>query len=140
MVEVPPIIQNIQLTKFIWFFKFRCKFLIVLFLGCVHFVLTIIIEPLTRVLLELQRLTVQSNGLASDAEKRKRLIMRVQFALLDRGFYNGNIDGIMGSIHKAVCEKLPHCEMDLPIPATGNTRHTIVKFFEYISSLNLSEV
>ncbi|MCV5632844.1 His-Xaa-Ser repeat protein HxsA, partial [Escherichia coli] len=34
-----------------------------------------------------------SNGLASDAEKRKRLIMRVQFALLDRGFYNGNIDG-----------------------------------------------
>lgn len=37
-----------------------------------------------------------SNGLTSGTEKRKRLIMRVQFALLDRGYYNGNIDGIMG--------------------------------------------
>ncbi|HFO2534610.1 TPA: peptidoglycan-binding protein, partial [Yersinia enterocolitica] len=40
--------------------------------------------------------TRASNGLTSDSEKRKRLIMRVQFALLDKGFYNGNIDGIMG--------------------------------------------
>ncbi|WP_370420541.1 His-Xaa-Ser repeat protein HxsA [Pantoea vagans] len=37
-----------------------------------------------------------SSGLTSDTEKRKRLIMRVQFALLDKGFYNGNIDGSMG--------------------------------------------
>ena len=40
--------------------------------------------------------TRASSGLASDTEKRKRLIMRVQFALLDKGFYNGNIDGSMG--------------------------------------------
>lgn len=37
-----------------------------------------------------------SSGLTSDTEKRKRLIMRVQFALLDKVFYKGNIDRSMG--------------------------------------------
>ena len=58
-----------------------------------------------------------SNGLASDAEKRKRLIMRVQFALLDRGFYNGNIDGIMGPSTR-LSVKNYRIANGLPIPAT----------------------
>lgn len=58
-----------------------------------------------------------SNGLTSATEKRKRLIMRVQFALLDKGFYNGNIDGIMGpSTRQSV--KNYRIANGLPIPAT----------------------
>ncbi|MGI1966766.1 peptidoglycan-binding protein, partial [Citrobacter freundii] len=53
----------------------------------------------------------------SGTEKRKRLIMRVQFALLDKGFYNGNIDGIMGpSTRQSV--KNYRIANGLPIPTT----------------------
>ncbi|EBU0326327.1 His-Xaa-Ser repeat protein HxsA, partial [Salmonella enterica] len=58
-----------------------------------------------------------SNGLTSGTEKRKRLIMRVQFALLDNGYYNGNIDGIMGpSTRQSI--KNYRIAKGLPTPAT----------------------
>ncbi|WP_375137265.1 peptidoglycan-binding protein, partial [Klebsiella pneumoniae] len=58
-----------------------------------------------------------SNGLTSGTEKRKRLIMRVQFALLDKGYYNGNIDGIMGpSTRQSI--KNYRIANGLPTPAT----------------------
>jgi peptidoglycan hydrolase-like protein with peptidoglycan-binding domain len=42
--------------------------------------------------------------------------MRVQFALLDKGFYNGNIDGIMGPSTRTAIKNY-RVENGLPIPA-----------------------
>jgi len=41
----------------------------------------------------------------TDAEKRKRLITRIQISLYTLGYYNGAFDGIMGPIMRESIKK-----------------------------------
>ena len=59
----------------------------------------------------------QIGNLSADSEKRKRLIMRVQFALFDKGYYDGIIDGVMGPTTRASIKKYRQAN-DLPLPIT----------------------
>ncbi|WP_199062602.1 His-Xaa-Ser repeat protein HxsA [Serratia sp. ASV30] len=54
-------------------------------------------------------------ALTADKEKRRRLIMRVQFALFDKGYYDGVIDGVMGPSTRSA---LSSYRIDYHLPAS----------------------